>query len=326
MIYTVHQTDLFRPHQDPDDHYDLACQYALQKQGLIKLMGIMLDSPPDDPLNGDPDVQAVMQLSHITGNYAAMGVGASEKGQASGASALLMDMLSAAPEPLKLHVIGSCRDVAYTISHAPELVREKCAAIYLNAGAAEENGRVEYNVALDPESFSQVMNAPCPVYWLPCFDSVPDWGREDMQVGRYGTFYRFTQGDVLSSLSPQVKNFFLSMLRREEECRWIERLKVPLHSDELNRFSQLPRNMWCTAGFLHAAGQTVWLDGTIAPLNECADREVFTFLPISASCSISGAVLWQQGENTNRYLFEVRDEALYPAAMTKALVSLLQVL
>lgn len=25
----IHQTDLFRPHFDPDDHWDLACVFAL---------------------------------------------------------------------------------------------------------------------------------------------------------------------------------------------------------------------------------------------------------------------------------------------------------
>ena len=29
MITTIHETDLFRPHGDPDDHFDLACQFAL---------------------------------------------------------------------------------------------------------------------------------------------------------------------------------------------------------------------------------------------------------------------------------------------------------
>ena len=323
MIYTVHQTDLFRPHQDPDDHYDLACQFALQKQGLIKLMGVMLDSPPNDPLNGDPDVQAVMQLAHITGTYAAMGVGAGEKGRASGASSLLLDMLKASPEPLKLHVVGSCRDVAFAISHAPDLVREKCAAIYLNAGAARENGRMEYNVALDPESFGQVLGAPCPVYWLPCFDTVPDWGREDMQVGRHGTFYRFVQGDLLPKLSLPMQHFFLSMLKREQGFRWIERLYEAPDAAAIGRFSLLSRNMWCTAGFLHAAGLTVWLDGTIAPLNQHAQREVFGFVPVETSCSETGSVRWQKSGREDRFLFEVKDEQAYPAAMTKALTNLL---
>ncbi len=28
-IPLIHETDLFRPHIDPDDHFDLACVYAL---------------------------------------------------------------------------------------------------------------------------------------------------------------------------------------------------------------------------------------------------------------------------------------------------------
>ena len=42
MVSVVHQADLYRPHQDPDDHWDLACQYALAKLARQTLQGIMM--------------------------------------------------------------------------------------------------------------------------------------------------------------------------------------------------------------------------------------------------------------------------------------------
>ena len=36
-VPTLHVTDLFRPHNDPDDHWDLATQYALACQGRVDL-------------------------------------------------------------------------------------------------------------------------------------------------------------------------------------------------------------------------------------------------------------------------------------------------
>ena len=53
-----HQTDIFHPHADPDDHWDLACNYALAKRGDIELQGIMIDYPP---WAGDPALAAVVQ-------------------------------------------------------------------------------------------------------------------------------------------------------------------------------------------------------------------------------------------------------------------------
>jgi hypothetical protein len=45
-VPVLHVTDLFRPHNDPDDHWDLACVYALAHQGDIDLKGILIDYPP----------------------------------------------------------------------------------------------------------------------------------------------------------------------------------------------------------------------------------------------------------------------------------------
>ena len=33
--YLVHMTDIFHPHGDPDDHYDLALVFALHKLGYL---------------------------------------------------------------------------------------------------------------------------------------------------------------------------------------------------------------------------------------------------------------------------------------------------
>ena len=33
----IHITDIFHPHGDPDDHYDLALAFALHKAGLLRL-------------------------------------------------------------------------------------------------------------------------------------------------------------------------------------------------------------------------------------------------------------------------------------------------
>ena len=43
-IAVLHETDLFRPHGDPDDHWDLACEYALAKVGAIDRRAFGLSS------------------------------------------------------------------------------------------------------------------------------------------------------------------------------------------------------------------------------------------------------------------------------------------
>ena len=106
------------------------------------------------------------------------------------------------------------QDVALALNAQPERFERNCAAIYLHAGAAQDDRQLEYNVALAPWAYARVHAAPCPLYWLPCFHRVPDWGKEDMRIGKHGTFYRFVQGavsythlDVYKSQEPIV-------------CRW----------------------------------------------------------------------------------------------------------
>ena len=41
----IHQTDLFRPHNDPDDHWDLATLYALGATEYLDPIGVLIDSP-----------------------------------------------------------------------------------------------------------------------------------------------------------------------------------------------------------------------------------------------------------------------------------------
>ena len=50
----LHVTDLYRPHMDPDDHWDLACVYALACQGYIELKGVLIDHPPENAGQRNP--------------------------------------------------------------------------------------------------------------------------------------------------------------------------------------------------------------------------------------------------------------------------------
>ncbi len=325
MITTIHETDLYRPHGDPDDHWDLACQYALHKLGKHRLAGIMIDMPPSWQKDGwQPDVLAVAQMNRITDSYVPIGIGAPDDAPdiETGGSKLLIDTLRNAPEKVTVHIVGSSRDVAVALKKEAALFEEKCAGIYLNAGSGIENGILEWNVALDPSSYSTIFSAKCPLYWMPCFERAPDLNKgEDMVVGQYGTFYRFTMGDILPRLSTAVQNYFLSMLNRETSSQWLKALEQEVNPDLLVKFSRLPRNMWCTGGFFHAVGLSVSKDGKIVSRDD--DGTVFCFTPVRIACSKNGHTTWQVDETSNHFIFTVTDTQRYSEAMTKAMCELL---
>jgi hypothetical protein len=348
-VALLHATDLFRPHADPDDHFDLATVFALAAQGRISLLAVMIDHPPVS-LAADPDVLAVAQMNRILGLSVPVLTGSlrgpvspeargpKKPEDASGARALL-EILRRSSLPVAISIVGSSRDVALAGEIEPGLFKSKCAGIYLNAGSGSSDrtlaARLEYNVGLDPVSYAAIFSLPCPVYWLPCFEVAPGENQR-FAGGEFGTFYRFPQKDVLPLLPHRLKNYFAFMFKQGESDRaqqsesdalrpnWLRYLDGPNEEALLERQGAQFRNMWSTAGFFHAAGLAVSTDGSVGPLGTVASP-VYSFDPIRVRCGADGITEWSPDPSSkNRSIFHVRDIGRYPGAMTTALLGLLR--
>ena len=336
-VPVIHQTDIFHHHADPDDHWDLACQFALSYIGCTDLKGILIDYPPTADNYGwdigDPAIASVSQLNYITGLAVPVAVGESEKVRCeddvnkalarkplnSGVS-MVLKLLREAEEPTVIHIVGSCRDIALAIHADRDLFRKKCKAIYLNAGTGYDDTKLEYNVALDAWSYKTIFDAPCPLYWMPCFHIT-----EHMEVGEYGTYYCFRQKEILSVLSPQMQNYFAYMLGNVSDQRWLSYLSLPVNRRILDAHGELCRNMWCTGGFLHMVGKGVDKTGSLISLDDAAESSIFEFQSVDISCDTDGRTAWHLSENkTERYIYHVKDQKHYAEAMTNAMKSLLQ--
>jgi len=349
----IHVTDLYRPHNDPDDHWDLACVYALAFQSRAELLGVLIDYPLPGAAH-DPDVSAVAQMNYVTGKSVPVMVGSPRFHESSAAETpageadlrgvrALLDWMRRSARPVVINVLGSCRDVALAGRLEPQLFAEKCRGIYLNAGSGTRDPQkaavLEWNVHLDPAAYRAIFHLPCPIYWMPCFEEVPTRPGEGFKVAEFGTFYRFRQGEILADVSPAVRNFFVHMFLHGDLLRdnadqsfvprtdWLRSLTSQPDPDLVARVAAMDRNMWCTAGFFHAVGLTVTQDGEIVPESEAAEP-VFTFDRVTVSCSEQGVTQWEEAEETAaqppRFIFHVRNVSRYPAAMTTAMRSLLR--
>ena len=334
----IHQTDLFRPHNDPDDHFDLACIYALALQGKIDLRGIVIDRPPPK-FDGDPDVAAIAQLNHITGLTVPAAVGSAQPMKSphdtqpsaspsdKAAVRFILEVLRQSRQRVAITVVGSCRDIALAGKTDPALFARKCAGIYINAGTGSPDPKLasvlEYNVTLDLAAYRALFDLPCPVYWLPCFEDYEgEW-----RVKRYGTYWRFRQEEVLPALSPRMQNFFLYMFQRVRETDWLRYLYRQPDASLIQQYSQQERNMWSVVSFLHVAGLTVTTTGEVVPIKAAGDSGVYAFQPVRISCNENAVTTWQpDSRSTNRYMFMVRDLEHYQSAMTRALRTLLTAL
>jgi len=298
-VAMIHATDLYRPHMDPDDHWDLACVFALAYSGDVELKGVLIDFPPRGKKDVNPDVLAVSQMNFITGKKVPVTVGSSiamrarDDTQPDAAWSdhngvrMVLDVLKSSANPVVINTTGSCRDIAIAGNREPKLFAEKCAGIYLNAGTGSPN-------------------------------------RDERRVMEYGTYYRFRQDAILPYLSDRMQKFFVYTLARMTSHNWLSYLMADCDPALVHQFGASYRNMWCTGGFLHAAGYGVTSDGKIAPLGQVSNKTVFAFEPVRVACTKDGVTTWsRQKAETKRYIFQICDTDHYQSAMTKAIKALL---
>ena len=293
----------------------------------------MFDYPPAHR-QGDPATLAAAQLGCLTGITGTPIVVGSmfpmrhrkdaqdDRGKAATASAeWLCRTLESSEHPIVVNIVGSCTDVAVAGLMRPDLFKTKCKAIYLNAGAANpgKDGELEYNVRLNPGSNAAVFDLPCPVYWCPCWHQT-----EVREVGVNGTWYSFVQGEILRHIDSRLCNYFLYMLSRSSDPKYLRYLSAPVEAAVLEDFGAKARSMWSTAAILHAAGMGVDAKAGLQPVGLVADP-VFEFLPVSINCADDGETNWNPTEcETGRHIFQIRRPDLYAAAMTSALGELLE--
>ncbi|MBQ1456131.1 MAG: hypothetical protein IIZ25_09830 [Thermoguttaceae bacterium] len=332
----LHQTDLFRPHGDPDDHFDLATVFALALRGQAKIAGIVIDSPPPRRV-GDPDVAAIAQMNRLCGLCVPAAVGSGPLMSSitdsmpqldrtdCGAIELILSALRGAPGRLHITCVGSASDIAVAALRDPELFAGRCAAIHLDAGSAHDNPdrpeQLEFNVSLNPIAYASLFSSPAPICWYPCWDTTESW-----QCGPNGAFYKMSHRVALDGISKRLRNFFTFMLDRTESAKWLAALDADMDDRHWEEILTHNRGMWSTASILRAAGQTVTRDGDIVPEDAIDPNDtLYRMESIEVTCTSDGFTTWKHSEKkTNRQIFHILDLERYPLAMGHAVNTLLK--
>jgi hypothetical protein len=244
----LYSTDLFHPHDDPDDHYDLASLFALDE---FDIRGIVLDLGAKQKQKiGRPPVEQMMK---ITGRRVTYAIGLGEPLRSRDDKALeqardfqagvnlLLAALRESKEKVTIFSTGSCRDLAAAINREPALFREKVRAVYFNVGNGPNEKQDEWNVMLDAKAYLRVFESGVPLYWCPCFGK-----------NGYATFFVADQTTVVKACKPRLQNFFIYCLTQSkaDPLAFLDTAPAALPKG--------PRNMWCTAPLLHAAGRKIY--------------------------------------------------------------------
>ena len=337
MPVVLHQTDLFRPHADPDDHFDLALIFGLARAGRIDLAGVVLDFPNADFINGDPDVIAVAQMNRICKLSVPAVVGSRFKQKTPddtlpdapdrelAAVEFIIETLRRADRPVRFKCGSSAPDIAVAALREPDLFREKCGGVYVNCGSAypnpEKPGEQEYNVTVNRAGQAAVFNdLPCPVYWFPCWQRTLDW-----KVGEYATYFEARHDQLLDGVSPAMRSYFYAMFTQTTDAQWMRNLErgVPDESwfKVINTQNNGMRAIWAAASLFLLAGQTVTREGEIVASADISPEDVlFRLENIHIRADEQGRFEWSFcEEESRRKIFHVLDPEHYTAAMVRAL-------
>lgn len=329
----IHVTDLFHPHGDPDDHFDLAVTYALAQRGSVDLRGVVVDYPPDFRA-GDPAVVAVAQMNRLAGLAAPVAIGTSLRlkhrrdalpdapPQETAAVRFILEQLRASERPVSLACVGNAADIVVAALREPALFKAKCAGVYLNSGSAHDNPdkpeQLEFNVKLDPAAYAAMFDLSCPLFWFPCWHTT-----EQRQSGADGSFYWLPHREALSEIAAGLANYFAYMFEKSATPKWLRAMRAPPPAATWEKILGERRGMWSTASQFAAAGLTVTKEGVIAPAKDAGDAAVFKLLPAEATCADDGRTTWRVAEApAGRWMLSVTDVARYPAAMTRAVATL----
>ena len=337
MRKLIHITDLYHPHEDPDDHFDLAQIFALAKNRYIDLCHIIIDWPAKGK-QGDPALCAVAQLNYLAGTDVQVTIGADVdkfRGKPElwadapysevKAADRIIDILKKSDEKVYITIVGGCLDTAIALSRNAQVFRDKCAGIILNAGSGTNTKTLEYNVELGRIEYSSIFSAPCPIYWNPCFDNI------ETGEGCYKTHWSFQMKDIFSVVSNGLNSYFTYMLTESSNPKYLGILFETCNPQVLANWGEQVRNMWCTGSIFHVCGLTVTPDGDI--VSESSDSaSVYSYEPIRVSCNENGITIWQHlpeseslaDDTSMRYIFRINDEKQYPVAMKKAMARILK--
>ena len=332
-VPVIYCTDLFHPHDDPDDHFDLATVYAMRE---LDIKGIVLDQGRKQLER--PGRIPVSQMNRITGRAVPAVIGLAtplrspdDKGLDQAAEfqqgvEFIVRTLRASAKPVCIATLGSVRDVVAAFNREPGLFRTNVAMVLAFIGEASDPKYQEYNVGLDPQAFVGLMRSGLPVYWVPCFDGGL-W-----QNRGHASFWRASHRALLGRAAPEVIQYFIYALEKEgsEPLAFLSR---PVEPERQARLFAGTRNLWCAAVLGVMSGREVVLDGgkwTSALPGSGGQaagegrKALFGFSEVEVS--VSDAVVVSYGKKPGSHkvrLFEVRDAAQYEVGMVEATAGLL---
>jgi hypothetical protein len=335
-VPVIYCTDLFHPHDDPDDHFDLAALYAMPE---LDIKGVVLDQGRKQLER--PGRIPVSQLNRITGRKVPAVIGLATPLKSPDDKALdqppefqqgvefILRTLRASARPVCIATLGSVRDVASAFNREPGLFQTNVAMVLAFIGEASDPKLQEYNVGLDPHAFVGLMRSALPIYWVPCFDGGL-W-----QNRGHASLWRASHRALLGEAAPEIIQYFIYALEKEGSDPLLF-LSRPVEPARQARLFAGTRNLWCAAVLGVMSGREIVFDRhrwtSVVPGNGqlatgAGRKPLSGFSEVDVSVSDAGVVGYGKGPGSHKAKrFEVREPAQYEQGMVEATAGLLSTL
>ena len=288
-------TDLYHPHQDVGDNFDLVAAYALPE---IDLRAVILDCTepfrhPRCEFGGfvdtagprDPGFIPVTQLNYIFNRNVPAAVSPfhpmkspddkllDAPGFQQTGIELILQTLREAREPVSILVFCSCRAVAAAFNREPKLFRDKVERLHLCIGTCSPDiFSVDYGV-------DYTLNKRIPL--IPGTKGYMEWNveldphafvrllRSELPIAlypdaaegggfaldRHNTFYRLPNLEFIRNMHPQLRSYLAYAFNRTCRNDFLCAMDEPPAAEFLNKLGERQHNVWETAVWLGISGR-----------------------------------------------------------------------
>lgn len=266
-------TDLYHPHQDVGDNFDLLAAYALPE---IDLKAVILDvtqryrqayaDHPDpkyrDPTGPrDPGFIPVLQLNYLFGRDVPCRAAPFQEMksptdkmldappfQQQGIE-LLLKTLRESDEKIDLLLFGSARAAAVAYNREPDLMRAKIRRVHLCAGASSPD-YLEWNVMLDRNAFVRLLRSDLALAIYPCATKDGPFA-----YGPHNCFWRLPNLKFIARMDPRLQAYLAFAFTRSTRMDFLRAVEQAPPAEMLESFLGRPHNVWETSVWAQVANR-----------------------------------------------------------------------
>ena len=343
-------TDLYHPHQDCGDNFDIVAAFALPE---VDLKAVVLDCTeqfrkpvcdhPNPQLRDgsgprDPGFIPLIQMNYLFGRNVPCAVGPfgamkSPQDKMLDAPAfqqqgveLILKTLKESPEKVEILVFGSARAIAAAYNRDPELLKAKLKLLHLCAGASAPDFQ-EWNIALDPEAIVCLLRSPLPIAIYPCATKDGPFA-----YGPHNGFWKLPDLRFIEKMNPRLRSYLAYAFERSKRVDFLRAVDEDPPANVLESMYRKAHNVWETCVWVRVANRRLVrrADGThrLVPAAEVAQTDTVLpneLRPCRVAVKDNGCFSFElTQEQTNFLMYDRGDAQANEKALREALPALYQ--